>query len=357
MKAMVLKAPRELCVEDIPEFPLEPGEYMIEPSACGICGSDLRYFNGENPWAQHTLGRFESNPPNIVPGHEFCGRVVAAGDLADPTLVGRRVVVMPLEICGECAQCRAGYNNLCANMKHLGHGGGWGEKNYYPGGMAERCPTWASSCFPIPDHLPDEEAALMDMLAVAVHAVGLRDPGSTIAVLGAGPIGLSIAQVARAKGAMRVLLFDPSDTAREVARDCGMTEVFDVPNADLAKALKPLRELGGASTVYDTVGRPATLKAGVDALRFGGEMIVMAAHEDPLPFNMLDLGQERSIRTSCNFTAPKDFQEAIKLASDGSVKLGPYVTKKVPLAEGPVAFESLMEHRNWAFKCVILPQS
>lgn len=351
MKAMVMKAPRELRVEDIPEFPIRADEVTVEVRACGVCGSDLRYYQGENPWAQHTLGRFEPNPPNIVLGHEFCGIVVDG----HRDLLGKRVAVMPLAVCGECPQCRDGYNNLCVNMKHLGHGGGWGDRDYYPGGMAERCPVWASSCFVLPDNLSDIEAALMDMLGVAVHAISLREPGPVITVIGAGPIGLSIAQVARSRGADRVLMFDPSPTAREVAALCGIEEVFDVAGGDIAAALGRVRDLGGATTLYDTVGRSATLRAGVEALRFGGQVIVMAAHDDLLPFSMMELGQERSLRTSCNFVAPVDFQTAIQLASSGRVKLGPYVTKRVALDDAPEAFGRMTADRSWAFKCVVCP--
>jgi L-iditol 2-dehydrogenase len=356
MRAMVLKAPRELIVEEIPEFTLRPTDVMVEPVACGVCGSDLRYFVGENPWAQHTLGRFMENPPNIVPGHEFCGSITAVGSSVDPGMVGKRVVVQPLQVCGECEQCRSGYNNLCPKQEHLGHGGGWGDMKYYPGGMAQRCPVWASCCFEVPDSLPDREAALMDMLAVAVHAsnLGRITADDRVAIIGSGPIGLSIAQVARSRGASKVALFDPSSTARDVARSCGMDDVYDVPCGDIETALKPMR--GRATKVYDTVGRPNTLKAGLETLRFAGELIVMAAHGEQLPFSMEDVGQERCIRTSCNFVAPTDFQEAIRLATTGGVRLAPYITREVPLSVGPHAIESMIERRDWAFKCVIHPQ-
>jgi threonine dehydrogenase-like Zn-dependent dehydrogenase len=358
VRAMVLKAPRTLVVEEIPEFDLAPDEVMVETASCGICGSDLRYYAGENPWAQQTLGRFVPNPPNIVPGHEFCGRVVSVGSNVDASWEGRRVVVMPIQVCGECDRCRAGYTNLCINMRHLGHGGGWAERPYYPGGMARRCPVWMTSCFDLPYHIPDDEAALMDMLGVAVHAVSLAQPApdDMVAVIGSGPIGLSIAQVARAHGAKRVLLFDPSVTARSVAEACGMEEVFDVPDRDIAAAMAPVREAGGAAYVFDTVGSPATLQAALGALRYGGELIAMATHDDPLPFSMIDVGQERRIRTSCNFRVPADFRKAIDLTAGGHVKLGPYVTRTVALDDGPAAFESLARDRQWAFKCVIHPQ-
>jgi 2-desacetyl-2-hydroxyethyl bacteriochlorophyllide A dehydrogenase len=355
---MVLAAARDLRVEEIPEF--EPGadDVMVQSLACGVCGSDLRYYLGENPWAQHTLGRSVPNPPNIVPGHEFCGIVTEVGADVDRSWLGKRVAVMPFQVCGECAQCRAGYSSLCVNTQHLGHGGGWPQRGYYPGGMAERCPVWVSSCFELPPGLNDSEAALLDMLGVAVHAVNRArlSRGDLVAVIGAGPIGLSIAQVAIAKGAGRVLLFDPSETARKVSRTCGMSDVFEVPGDGISAALQPVRDLGGAKVVYDTVGSGETLKAGLDALRFGGQLVVMAAHDGPLPFTMLDIGQERSITTSCNFNAGDEFAEAIRLAASGRVKLAPYVTREVPLAEGPAAFEAMVADRSWAFKTVIIPQ-
>lgn len=124
MKAVVLVSPGKLLVEEIPIFPLKFNEVQIKVSACGICGSDIRYFNGENPWALHTLGMQLKNPPNIVLGHEFCGTVHDVGSKENENLIGKRVVVSPFKTCGVCRDCRNGNYNLCKFTKHIGHAAG-----------------------------------------------------------------------------------------------------------------------------------------------------------------------------------------------------------------------------------------
>jgi threonine dehydrogenase-like Zn-dependent dehydrogenase len=134
MSAAVLRRPQDLCLEQIPNFKPAPDQVIVEVASCGICGSDLRYYHGENPWALHTLGMPIPNPPNIVLGHEFAGTVTDAADF--PHLAGKHVAVMSFKTCGQCRQCRSGAENLCGQTMHLGHGAGWGERDYYPGGMA-----------------------------------------------------------------------------------------------------------------------------------------------------------------------------------------------------------------------------
>ena len=122
MKAAVLKKPYQIVVEQLPGPTPEPDQVVIEVAHCGVCGSDIRYFKGENPWALHTLGRNAPNPPNIILGHEFSGRIVEAGSEKFSHLVGQDVAIIPYDICGRCPDCLAGNHHLCQNMIHIGHG-------------------------------------------------------------------------------------------------------------------------------------------------------------------------------------------------------------------------------------------
>ncbi|MHC4520875.1 MAG: alcohol dehydrogenase catalytic domain-containing protein, partial [Planctomycetota bacterium] len=137
MKALVLKAPKTLAIMDVPETKPGPGQVLVRVTKCGICGSDVRYFRGENPWAKQTLGREIPNPRNIILGHEFVGVVEGTHDERDSDLIGKRVGVNTFITCGRCSFCKGGRENLCPNTKHLGHGQGWGKMEFYPGGMAE----------------------------------------------------------------------------------------------------------------------------------------------------------------------------------------------------------------------------
>jgi len=102
-----LKSPGNLVVKEVPVPQPAVGEVLVKVMACGICGSDLRYYQGENPWALHTLGEARENPPNIILGHKFAGEIVETGDSRASFLKGKRVVVIPFQTCGQCALCRS----------------------------------------------------------------------------------------------------------------------------------------------------------------------------------------------------------------------------------------------------------
>ena len=172
MKAVVLRGPRDLVLADVPRPKLrDENHVLIRVQACGICGSDLRYWAGENPWALHTLGKHVDNPPNMILGHEFAGIVEEVNASRFEHLLGKRVGVQAFQSCGRCALCKAGHENLCKDTAHIGHARGWGDADYYPGAYAEYCPAWGDLVLPMEDHVTFAEEALRDILGVAVHAV------------------------------------------------------------------------------------------------------------------------------------------------------------------------------------------
>ena len=214
-RALILAAPETVRVETVTLPAPGPGEVLLRTLACGVCGSDLRYYVGDNPWAQHTLGHQAPIDWNrTILGHEACAVIESVGAGVDAARIGETVVVEALHPCGVCAECRSGNRNLCKECSHLGHGGGWPagyDRPYFPGAMSDRFLYFASECLPLPagSLAAPEEFALADMVAVGVHAVkrgaqvrarGLGE-GVIGLVIGCGQVGLSIAQVARTYGA------------------------------------------------------------------------------------------------------------------------------------------------------------
>jgi threonine dehydrogenase-like Zn-dependent dehydrogenase len=174
----VLREKEWLEVAEVPEPSLASDHVLVKVSKCGICGSDVRYFHGENPWAKQTLQQEIPNPPNIILGHQFAGTVVNARDAADRGLIGKRVGVNTFTTCGRCRHCRAGRENLCRETKHLGHGQGWGKMDLYPGGMAEYCPVAALQVYELPAHVRAEvRRRIRDLapgggyIAASVHCI------------------------------------------------------------------------------------------------------------------------------------------------------------------------------------------
>jgi threonine dehydrogenase-like Zn-dependent dehydrogenase len=361
--AAVLEGPRSLVVQDIPIWPLEaygdPDLVLIKVAACGVCGSDFRYFAGENPWAQHTLGKFMPNPPNIVLGHEFAGTVVAAVSEQNRGLLGKRVAPVCSKVCGACAECRSGRSRLCPNTVHLGHGQGWGERDFFPGAYCRYVPAWGSSCYEISDNLSFPEAAMMDILAVCVHVaeVGLVQAGRPVLCIGAGPAGNGIAQAALAMGASFAVLIDRSATALNIARSQGIGTAIDVSDHSTEETLASLEKLAsnGFGTVFDSVGSAATIDLGLSVLGKAGTLVNLAVHDEPMPLNLMRLSGERKMVTSCNFEIG-DYAKALAWLEAGRFRVQEWLTP-VTLQELPVRFEEIVSNpsEKSVFKMVVDP--
>ena len=281
MKAVVLRRPKVLELAEAPAPKLaDENHVLIRVKACGICGSDLRYWAGENPWALHTLGRHVDNPPNIIMGHELAGVVAQVNSPKYERLLGKRVGVQAYRVCGECGFCQSGRPNLCKRTIHLGHGQGWGEMELYPGGYAEYCLAWGDLLYEIPEDVAFEEAAMADVVCVGVHAAArarLR-PGSSVLCVGGGPIGLSIAQVAKLKGAARVFISESSPLAREVLSHYPEFVVIDPATRPLADALAERLGRPEVCAIYDSVGTAETIASALPLLEESGTYVALAVH-------------------------------------------------------------------------------
>ncbi|MGE5741219.1 MAG: zinc-dependent alcohol dehydrogenase [Candidatus Aminicenantes bacterium RBG_16_66_30] len=359
MKAVVLGSPRRMALREIPVWPIEaygdPDLVLVKVKACGVCGSDFRYYAGENPWAMHTLGRHVDNPPGIVLGHEYAGEVVAVLDKRNEGLLGRRVAPVCSKVCGTCPDCRAGRTQLCPNTVHMGHGQGWGKRDFYPGAYAEYVPAWASGCYVIPDGLGFPEAAMMDILAVCVHVArqGEIQPGRPVLMMGAGPAGNGIAQAARILGANRVVVTDIADRPLELARRAGFDAVVDARGKAAAAVAAELRTIApdGFGTVFDSVGGRDSFDLGLEVLAKKGTLVNMAVHDMDIPVNFLRLGSERRITTSSNF-ATGDYPIALSWLESDRFKVKDWLTE-VKLADIPGLFANADTAGRGAFKLVI----
>jgi threonine dehydrogenase-like Zn-dependent dehydrogenase len=357
MKAIVLKKPRTLELTHIPEYALKSeNQVLIRVEACGICGSDLRYWAGENPWALHTLGKHIDNPPNLVMGHEFAGKVEKVNSQKYEHLLGKRVGVQAYRVCGECNFCKSGRENLCRKMIHIGHAQGWGEMSFYPGAYAEFCLGWADLLHPIPDHVSYAEAAMADILCVAVHVTGRTNiyEGSNILCFGGGPAGLSIAQVAKTFGAKNIFISDPSPLAQQIISKYNDFIIIDPIKDRVYDVIK--KHIGDQNciAIFDTVGGNEQVNTGLPLLEEQGTYVNMAVHNEPLEFNGLMLGSERTITTSSN-AYYKDLDKAYELIYSGALDVKPWITHRFPLEDYQKAFDLLLQTPKAAYKVVFEP--
>ena len=357
MKAVVLKEPKKLQLLDIPEFKLtKKNHVLVKVQACGICGSDLRYWAGDNPWSLHTLGRHVPNPRNMIMGHEFAGEVVKVNSKEYEHLLGKRVGVQSYRICGKCRFCKTGRENLCRDMIHIGHAQGWGKMDYYPGAYAEYCLGWADLLHSIPDHLSYEEAALADILCVATHVVGRTTiyEGANVLCIGGGPAGLSIAQVTKVLGAGKILLSDPSPIARQVIGNFKEFTVVDPGEGDVSEQIKDKMGDISFSAIFDSVGSVETINMALPLLEESGTYVNLVVHGASVNFDMRALGSERTITTSSN-AYYRDLTKAFELINSGVVDVKPWITNRFPLENFQDAFDLLLQNPKQAYKVVFEP--
>lgn len=356
MKAVVL-SDGVITVETRSEPPLGADEVMVRVRACGICGSDLRYVAGENPWAQHTLGVTKPNPRRMILGHEVAGEIVAAGSPSLDHRVGERVVMLAFRGCGECFYCRRGLHNLCQDTQHLGHAAGWRDQALNPGGMAELCPIWAGHACTLPDNIPFDHATLLDGAGVALNAV--RKAGvaqdEPVAVTGCGSIGLLIIQIAKALGAAPVIGIDMADKPLALAKELGADMAVDSRTTEPVQAVKDATGGNGAAASLDTVGSNETLLRSLKMLRRSATAVTLVVHLGDVTLPLAAIAGERGLVSAANFCYP-DFAEVIALMTDGKIVAAPMITHVMPLARASEAFAIARDKaHSGAVKVVLRP--
>lgn len=348
MRAVVLRGPEDMRVESVPVPVPAPGQQLVRVGACGICGSDMRYLAGENPWAKHTLGYDKPNPSDMILGHEVAGCAEVGGESVP-------VVCLAFRGCGRCADCRRGDEQLCRYTAHLGHGAGWEGQN--PGGMAEWVPVWTECIYPLPPTVTIDQATFVDGLGVAVHAVRRARvfPGGAVIVLGAGPIGLMVAQTARALGAARTAVLDAYEAPLACARELGLGPTYDLPRLGEAEVLADIAHCLGddVRAVFDTTGDLAAQALGLRLLGAGGSLMLLAGVADGLQVTNRHLAGERTV-TTCSNNHYADFEAALRLLDSGQVVVEPMITHRFPLERAAEAFEVARNKRNTGALKVIL---
>ncbi|MHA1266458.1 MAG: zinc-dependent alcohol dehydrogenase [Candidatus Helarchaeota archaeon] len=356
MQAVVLRKPYHLEYMRIPIWPIakykDPDLILIKVKACGVCGSDFRYYRGENPWAQHTTGRKIMNPPNIVLGHEYAGEVVAVLSVANQKWLGKYVAPICSKVCGICEMCRTNRAHLCENTIHIGHGQGWGVQSYYPGAYAEYAPAWAPGCYELPSTLSFEEAAMMDVLAVSTHAYqrNRHIEELPLLIMGAGPVGNGIGQVAQNRGVdpSNIFILENSAIAIEIAKKTGFHQIINPSNISKAAILEHLLQLTNRKkfySIFDCVGTEFSFNLGMKLLDKGGTFVNLAVHNRQLQnFNQMHLASERALTTSSNFSLAA-YEQAWKWLCQGNFKLNSWF-RQVGLSDIPKIFKETIKNKK-----------
>ncbi len=357
MKAGVLQDIQKLVLMEVPVTKPRKGEVLLKIGACGICGSDVRYYFGENAWTLHTLGFNEPTPATAILGHEIAGTVVQRGKGSSTRKRGDRVGVLAFKSCGACEFCLRGLENLCAYQYHIGHDGRWQEVDFVPGGYSEYMPVWEDKVFPIPEHISFPEATQLDGLAVAIHALKRSHLalGETLVVVGGGAIGLLVAQVGSILGAGSVMILDTRKKPLDVARELGIENAKNINKESISVAISNFTVQKGADVIIDTVGTKDTITDSLRSLNRFGRLNLVATSEEEIILKPTDLAGERIITTSAN-NLYENYPQAIELLSSGKVQIDPLITHIFPLDELEEAFRLVLDkEKNDVIKVVIVP--
>ncbi len=338
MKAAVMHGAHHIELGRLEKPVPKAGEVLIQVGANSICGSDLHYWHEGKIGSAVVQGAF-------TPGHEFAGWVVEGSGFEHGLSDGTLVAVDPAQPCHHCEWCHAGHHNLCPNMVFLGG-------PPFAGAMAEYIAVPVDTVFQLPEGFTAQQGALLEPLGVAIHALDLAKlrPGADVAVLGAGPIGLYIARLARISGAMRVSLIEPLEYRRNKALELGVDHTF----ADVAQ-YREFTGGRGADTVLEATTSPHGPRHATEAARIGGKVILVGI-PDGDEFSLTgSLIRRKGLSIKLSRRMGHIYPRAIEYVRSGRVDVDSIVTHSMPLEDVREAFEMLADYRDGAIKVVLVP--
>lgn len=320
MKAALWTGTERIEFKEIEQPMPRTGEALIRVAYGGICGTDLMIYLGKHPRAKAPL----------VMSHEFSGTVVRAdgGAFAE----GTPVAINPLLMCGVCYACRNGIPHICSKLGLVGID--------RDGGFAEYVSVPLHTVRPLPASLPLIQGALIEPLAVGVHAVRVSNlkVGDVTAVLGCGPIGVMVAQVARLAGARRVLVTERSPRRLTIARELGF-EVIDTSTQDAVEAILAATDGVGVPVVFESAGVQPTIADAGRIVRPGGQILQVGMPKTPPVVDITQLMFREISMTPIRVYREEDFNQAIAIAGTGKIDLVKPVTHVLPLKDLGKAME------------------
>jgi L-iditol 2-dehydrogenase len=343
MKALLLSAYKKLEITEMPRPVPGPEEVVVQVAACGICGSDVHGYDG-------TSGR---RIPPIVMGHEAAGVIAEVGAGATSFKPGDRVTFDSTVYCGECDYCRSGQVNLCDFRQVVGVSCGDYRR---AGAFAEYVVVPQRILYKLPDALSFPEAAMLEAVSVALHAVRLSEfkGGEMALVIGAGMIGLLTLQAARAGGASRVIVADVDATRLKMAKEMGADAILELSGAELVAEVMRLTAGKGVDVALEAVGRNETVFGAIDSVRKGGAVTLIGniSPEVTLPLQKV---VTRQIRLQGTAASAGEYPQAIDLMTSGKIRVKSLITAVAPLSDGPQWFERLYAREPNLMKVVLEP--
>jgi len=338
MQQMKLVDKGKFKLEEVPTPEPRQGEVLLEIKRAGICGSDLHIYRGENPVIQAP----------VLLGHEAVGIVAETGSKVKSFKVGQRVAIIPYVACGKCIYCQSGHSNVCENLLAIG---GMAEN----GAFAQYMVLPEDLVVDIPAKMSLEQAVLIEPTTVAVHAVKRAQNllGRSVAILGAGTIGLLVLQVAKIYEVGEVLITDVVEEKLELAAKLGADLTVDVSKKDRLKLFDKEKKFGRFDVVFDCVVNAATIKLAFNLVKRAQKVVAVGTPSGEVAISFIHLICNELNLLGAYLYLKQDFLEARQLIEKGKVDVSPLISKEFPFADTAKAFQEIEESKGKLVKVIL----
>lgn len=326
IRQAVMTKPGNINITEIKMPVIEPDEVLIQIKRIGVCGSDIHVWHGLHPYTSYP----------VVQGHEVSGLVAEIGsEVSESFPIGSKVVFMPQVTCGICYPCRNGMEHICDNLKVMGF--------QSPGAAQDYFAVPANRVLPLPNVVSLDQAALIEPISVAVHAVSRAGgvEGKKVIVLGAGNIGNLVGQVALASGSRSLLITDVSEYKLDKARQCGLVHAINSRKIKIQDAIQAVMGPDKADVIFECVGVQETIHDAVQNARKGSDIVVVGVF-GARPEVDMGLIQDRELTVIGTLMYQKsDYERAIDLVANDKLKLGGLVTHRFQFQQYQSAYEMI----------------
>ena len=337
MRQAVMTAPGEIEYREVETPVPDEREVLIRVRSIGVCGSDVHVYHGVHP--------FTSYP--VVQGHEVSGEVESVGGAVQRFSTGEKVTFVPQLVCGKCYPCRHGMHHVCDSLKVMGF--------QAPGAAQDYFAVPEDLTIKLPDEMSFEHGAMIEPMAVAVHALGRAGDiaDRRVLVLGAGPIGNLVAQCARGLGAAAVMITDLSDVRLNRARECGIACTVNALHEDLGTAVGRHFGPDKADVILECVGVEEAIADAITVARKGSDIIVVGVFGSK-PAVDLSLVQDRELNLHGSLMYQHhDYTKAIELVNGGAVSLDALITDTFAFDRYHEAYRHIEESADRSLKVMI----
>ena len=337
MIQQVMTEPGKIEFRQIPVPEIADDQILVKIMYIGVCGSDIHVYHGKHPFTKYP----------VTQGHEVSGEIVALGKGVKGFSVGQRVTIEPQVVCGKCYPCRHGKYNLCEELKVMGFQT-TGTASSYFAAPAERVT-------PIPQTMDFKDGAMIEPLAVAVHAVRRMGnvSGLNVCVIGAGPIGNLVAQVAKALGATKVMVTDVSDYRLSLAKECGVDAVYNTTKVDFGDAMVETFGPDKADVIYDCAGNDITMGQAIKYARKGSTIILVAVYAGMANVDLAVLNDHELDLNTTMMYRHEDYVKAIELVGQGKIEFKKLQSKTFPFSDYLDAYKYIDANREKTMKVLI----